>query len=78
MKQTICKYFYGLLLYAPIASVLEGECKEMVKILDWFHVGKRFKNAEHVIPVIPEELKDEIAKLHRSINKMLPLINRAS
>ena len=42
-----------------IASVLEGECKEIVKILDWFHIGKKFKNAEHVIP---EELKDEYEK----------------
>ena len=42
-----------------IASVLEGECKEMVKILDWFHIGKKFKNTEHVIP---EELKDEYEK----------------
>ena len=39
-----------------IASVLEDECQEIVKILDWFHIDKKFKNAEHVIS---EKLKDE-------------------
>jgi len=39
-----------------VASALEDECKEIVKVLDWFHIGKKFKNAEHVIP---DELKEE-------------------
>jgi len=37
-------------------SGIEDECKEVIKILDWFHIGKKFKNNEHVVP---EELKEE-------------------
>ena len=25
-------------------------CEKVTKILDWFHIGKKFKNTEHVIP----------------------------
>lgn len=27
-----------------------SNCRQVIKILDWFHIGKKFKNIEHVIP----------------------------
>jgi len=40
-------------------SSLEGKCASITKILDWFHIGKKFK---HTQSVIPEELKDNFDK----------------
>ena len=40
-------------------SGLEGKCASITKILDWFHIGKKFKNTQSVIP---EELKDNFDK----------------
>ena len=30
-----------------IISSLSGSCDQIIKILDWFHIGKRFKNVEN-------------------------------
>lgn len=33
-----------------VIEVIEPFCKKVLKILDWFHIGKKFKNTEHCIP----------------------------
>lgn len=33
-----------------IIDTITPFCKEVVRILDWFHIGKKFKNTEHCIP----------------------------
>jgi len=42
-----------------IISSLTSACHTITTILDWFHIGKKFKNSEHNIP---EELKEEFNK----------------
>jgi hypothetical protein len=34
-----------------IVDHLEKECKQVTKILDWFHIGKKFKERENKIPL---------------------------
>lgn len=42
-----------------VLSELSSKCDEITTILDWFHMGKKFKNAEYIIP---EELKKDYEK----------------
>lgn len=42
-----------------VVGSLEPECKEVIKILDWFHIGKKFKERESKIP---EELNKKYTK----------------
>jgi len=46
-----------------VVKSLSNGCGSLTLILDWFHIGKKFKNAEHVIP---DELKEayEASKWH--------------
>lgn len=39
-----------------VIDAIKPSCKEVIKILDWFHVGKKFKNTEHCIPKGAREL----------------------
>src|SRR5690606_17427773 len=38
-----------------VISNLSEECDTIITILDWFHIGKKFKSTEHLIP---DELKE--------------------
>jgi len=42
-----------------VISSLVPACKETITILDWFHIGKKFKNTEHCIP---DEMKEDFDK----------------
>ena len=44
--------------WSVIAS-LDSACEHITPILDWFHIGKKFKNTEHHIP---EEMRDDFDK----------------
>jgi transposase-like protein len=33
-----------------VISALNGQCGSITTILDWFHIGKKFKNVEQVLP----------------------------
>jgi hypothetical protein len=34
-----------------VAEYVAKDCKEIIKVLDWFHIGKKFKEREFKIPV---------------------------
>ncbi len=58
--------------WSVIAS-LEKECAEITTVLDWFHIGKKFKNSEHIIP---DDLKEEYNRAkwclwHGNVDKSL-------
>lgn len=60
-----------------VISELEKTCANVTKILDWFHIGKKFKNFEHCIP---DELKEEYNKAkwclwHNDVEKSLSKLN---
>ncbi len=56
-----------------VVASLENECLEMITVLDWFHIGMKFKNRQHVVP---NELKEDYEKAkwclwHGDSNKSL-------
>lgn len=42
-----------------VVNHLESSCKQVTRVLDWFHIGKKFKESESKVP---EGLKDIYAK----------------
>ena len=42
-----------------VGSAIEDECMKVIKILDWLHIGKKFKHNEHFVP---KKLKEEYEK----------------
>jgi hypothetical protein len=42
-----------------VINSIENQCASITKILNWFHIGKKFKNTQSAIP---DELKEEFAK----------------
>ncbi len=60
-----------------IVSSIENECKSIVRILDWFHIGKKFKNTESIVP---ENHKDQFDQAkwclwHGDVKKALLKLN---
>jgi len=46
-----------------VVNHLESSCKQLIRILDWFHIGKKFKERESKIPEALQELYNK-AKWH--------------
>ena len=46
-----------------VVNSLEKSCQEVIKILDWFHIGKKFKERESKIPAELNEIYNK-AKWH--------------
>ena len=40
-----------------VLSILSGQCSQLIKILDWEHIGRKFK---HVEQDLPDEFKEQI------------------
>lgn len=43
-----------------VVNSLESQCKKIIRILDWFHIGKKFKEHEHTIPDSEKALYEKI------------------
>ena len=40
-----------------VLSILSGQCSQLIKILDWEHIGRKFK---HVEQDLPDEFKEQL------------------
>ncbi|MEY3430052.1 MAG: hypothetical protein RI930_921 [Pseudomonadota bacterium] len=59
-KHSKVNYFHEGALCWSIVDSIEGNCKEILRILDWFHVGMKFKNNSSAVAEEDIELYDKV------------------